>query len=66
MTTDLYWIFMERWSELLCHTLFDSHPKELMALDSRLSRSLLTVASLAMTLPKEEKCSTVLVPSMLI
>ena len=32
-------------------TLFDSLPKELLALDKRLSRSLLTVASLEMTLP---------------
>ena len=34
------------------HTLFDSLPKELLALDKRLSRSLLAVASMEMTLPR--------------
>ena len=58
---------MERRSEWLCHTLFDSLPKELLAIDKRLSRSLLTVASLEMTLPRQVKCSIAfrLVPSML-
>ena len=46
------WIFIERRSARLCHTLFDRLPKELLALDKRLSRSLLTVASLEMTLPR--------------
>ena len=32
-----------------CHTLFDSLPKEPLALDKRLSRFLLTVASMEMT-----------------
>ena len=44
--------FVERRREWLCHTLFDSLPKELLALDKRLSRSLLTVPSLEMTLPR--------------
>ena len=52
MTALYTWIFVERQSEPLCHTLFDSLPKELLALDKRLSRSLLTVASLEMTLPR--------------
>ena len=47
--------------------LFDSLPKDLLALDKRLSRSLLAVASLEMTLPRQVKCSTAfrLLPSML-
>ena len=46
---------------------FDSLQKELLALDKRLSRSLLTVALLEMTLPRYMKCSTAfrLVPLML-
>ena len=48
--------------------LFDSLPKELLALDKRLSRSLMTLASLEMSLPRYVKCSTAfrLVPSMLV
>ena len=45
-------IFVEMRSERLWHTLFDSLPKELLALDKQLSRSLLTVASLETMLPK--------------
>ena len=53
MTTILYtWIFAEKQSESLRHTLFDSLPKKLLALDKRLSTSLLIVASLEMTLPR--------------
>ena len=53
MTTALYTqIFVERRSEWLGHTLFNSLPKELLALDKRFSRTLLTVASLEMTLPR--------------
>ena len=60
MTMALYtWIFVERRSEWLCYTVFDSLPKELLALDSQLSRPLLTVA-LEMMPPREVKCSTVL------
>ena len=52
-TTALYTrIFVERRSEWLCHTLFDSLPKELLTLVKRLSRTLLTVASLEITLPR--------------
>ena len=35
-----------------CHTLFDSLPKELLALDKRLSRTLLNMASLEIMLPR--------------
>ena len=53
MMTALYTlIFVEMRSERLWHTLFDSLPKELLALDKQLLRSLLTVASLEMTLPR--------------
>ena len=52
MTALYTWIFVERQSEPLCHTLFDSLPKELLALEKQLSRSLLTVASLEMMLPR--------------
>ena len=41
------------WRDELCYTLFDSLPKKLPALDKQLSRSLLTVASLKMTLPSK-------------
>ena len=41
-------------------TLFDSLPKELLALDRQLSQSLLTVASLEMMLPRQVKHSTAL------
>ena len=58
MTAKSLWIFMERQSEWLCHTLFDRLPKELLALEKRLSRSLLTVASVEMMLPRQVKCST--------
>ena len=51
MTALYIWSFVERRSEWLCHTLFDSLPKELLALDKQLSRSLLTVALLEMMLP---------------
>ena len=67
-TMALYtWIYVERGSEWLGHTFFNSLPKELPALDKRLSRSLLNVASLEMTLPWLVKYSTALriVPSML-
>ena len=59
---------MERRKEWCCQTLFDSRQKELLALDRRLSMSLLTVASPEMTLPRYVNCSTALrlVPSMLI
>ena len=46
------WTFMERWSERLCHTLFVSPLKELLALNGRFSSFLLTVASLEMVLPR--------------
>ena len=46
------WSFVEKRSKWLCHTLFDSLPKELLAFDKQLSRSLLTVASLEMMLPR--------------
>ena len=57
--TALYtWSFAERRIECLCHTLFDSLPKKLLALDKRWSRSLLTVASLEVTPPSYVKCFT--------
>ena len=52
MTALYTWIFVERRSESLCHTLFDNFPKELLALGKQLSRFLLTVASLEMMLPR--------------